>query len=363
MSEKAMVFTDLHLHAHKDRADRLQNCLEVLDWVFEEAAKRLCKHIFFLGDLFHDRSRIDVLNYLKTFERFRDHMVNRGNEFEFYLLVGNHDMYHKTSWGVTSVKPMISIPRVHVIDEPTRMVIGGRKIDWMPHAENPVVELKKMLQANGGGGDLLLGHMAVNGAILNMSYGTKADVIVEYDNEMVPVDASLFSDWGMTMLGHYHGAQTLTPTAEYVGSPLELSYGEAFQTKHIICLDLETMKKEYIRNTFSPRHLIVSASDVRNECYDLNNNFIRIATDNLSAQELIDLKRDIVKNNNVLSLDSKPKERKSDADQTVIDNVHSLLLNVQEMLERYMEQRGVPEGLEAAKLKSKGVQCLESPSK
>ena len=36
---KAIIFSDLHLHNHKDRVDRLQNCLDVLEWIFEEAKK------------------------------------------------------------------------------------------------------------------------------------------------------------------------------------------------------------------------------------------------------------------------------------------------------------------------------------
>ena len=37
----------------------------------------------------------------------------------------------------------------------------------------------------------------------------RADVIVEYDTGMMPVDVSIFDDWDMTFLGHYHGGQNL----------------------------------------------------------------------------------------------------------------------------------------------------------
>ena len=127
---KALVFSDLHLHDHKDRVERLPACLEVLEWVFETAAEQDCKYIFFLGDLFHERSKIDVLNYLKTFEVFMKHMLHDGSDREMFLLVGNHDMYHKERWDINSVKPLSAIPRVSIIDTPTSLVLGGRKIDY-----------------------------------------------------------------------------------------------------------------------------------------------------------------------------------------------------------------------------------------
>jgi DNA repair exonuclease SbcCD nuclease subunit len=144
-------------------------------------------------------------------------------------------------------------------------------------------------------GDILLAHLAVNGAMTNTFYGVKSDVIVEYDNEMVLVDPGLFDDWEMTLMGHYHGAQKLNGKVEYVGSPLQLSFGEAFQQKHVIVLDLETMEKQYIINDFSPQHLIITPQDVEHENYNLTGNFVRIAVKDMGQADLLDLQRKIQK--------------------------------------------------------------------
>lgn len=361
MAKKALIWADAHIHAHKDRVDRLHNCIDVLEWVFRTAAEHKVDYIFFLGDLFHERSKIDVLNYLKTFEVFMKHMIDDSADRDMYLLVGNHDMYHRERWDVNSVKPLTAIPRVHLIDKPTRLIFDGRKIDWMPHTDNPVRDLAKLKADQGGAGDLLLGHMAVNGATLNAYYGTRADVIVEYDNDMVPVDLSVFSDWSKVLLGHYHGAQKIG-NVEYVGSPLELTFGEAFQPKHLIILDLETMKQQYIVNDFSPKHLIVTPRDIENEAYNLNGNFIRVSVDNLSNKELIDLKRNITSTYKVLSLDTKAHEKKSDEDKTVIESAKAILMNIQQMLETYIKERGVPDGLDEKRLLAAGKRCLEKRS-
>lgn len=360
---KALLFSDLHIHAHKDRVDRLQNCIDVLNWVFEEAAKHKCEYIFFLGDLFHERAKIDVKNYLKTFEVFMNHMIRDAADRDMYLLVGNHDMYHKERWDINSIKPLSAIPRVHIIETPQQIVLGNRKIDWMPHTDNPVKELEELKKKNSGAGDILLGHMSVHGALLNLCFGTKADVVVEYDNDMVPVDASVFKDWRMTFLGHYHGAQQINDSVEYVGSPLQLTFGEAFQDKHLIVLDLDTLEKTYIQNTFSPKHLLITPKDIRDENYDLSGNFVRVTVEStMTHKEVIDLKREIAQNHNVLTLDTKPKEKKIEEDQVVIDNAQAVLLNIGDMLTKYMTERGLPEGLDSTKLLAAGQRCLERKS-
>jgi DNA repair exonuclease SbcCD nuclease subunit len=355
---KALVFSDLHLHAHKDRVDRLQHCIDVLNWAFCVAEQKNCDYIFFLGDLFHDRAKIDVLNYIKTFEVFMQHMITDAANRDVYLLVGNHDMYHKERWDVNSVKPLKAIPRVNVIDTPQQIVLGGKKIDWMPYTDNPVCDLKKLKETNGGAGDLLLGHMSVHEAKLNVYFGTKADVIVEYDNDIVPVDVKVFADWPMVLLGHYHASQQMGHV-EYVGSPLELTFGEAFSQKHIIVLDLDSFTKEYIVNDFSPRHLIITPQDVQNKTYNLTGNFVRVVVDDLRSKELVDLKREIASTYKVLSLDTKQKEKKIDEDKTVIEDAKSILMNIEEQMRAYMKEKGIPEGLVEAKLFATGMKCLE----
>lgn len=357
---KALLFSDVHVHAHKDSVDRLQDCLDVLNWVFEESKKHNCEYIFFLGDLFHERAKIDVKNYLKTFEVFMKHMIQNTANQDMYLLVGNHDMYHKERWDINSVKPLSAIPRVHIVETPQQIILGGRKIDWMPHTDNPVKELNDLKERNNGAGDILLGHMAVHGALLNLSYGTKADVIVEHDNDMVPVDASIFSDWLMTFLGHYHGAQKITDSAEFVGSPLQLNFGESFQDKHIIILDLETLEKTYIQNNFSPKHFLVTPRDIQDENYKLDSNFVRVTVENnMTHKEKIDLKKQLYQNHSFLTLDIKTEEKKIENHEEAMETAQLVMLNIQDFLKEYMIEKGVPEGISPERLLAIGNRCLE----
>ena len=360
---KALIFSDLHFHRHKERIDRLRDCTKVLDWIFEQAEIHDCDDIFFLGDLFHERNKIDIMDYITAFECIVGHMIDDSHNRDLYLLVGNHDMYHKERWEVNSIRPLATVPGVTIIQSPVSLVVGGTKIDWMPHTDNPIKDLAVF--KNAGAGDILLGHMSVHGAMTNTFYGTRSDVIVEYDNDMVPVDVEIFDDWKMTLLGHYHGAQHLNDKVEYVGSPLQLSFGEAFQQKHVIILDLETLEKKYVVNDFSPKHLIITPQDVQNENYDLDENFIRIAVDDMGKTELVDLKRQIAQTYKVLSLDIKEKDKKKieEQDASVIEDIKNVLANIEDMLKRYVEEVGVPEGCCKEHVLKIGMKCLEEPQK
>lgn len=351
---KALVFSDLHIHNHKGSVDRLHDCLEVLRWVFEVATKEECESILFLGDLFHDRSKIDVLTYLKTFEVFVEYMVTKKSPFQVYLLVGNHDMYHRERWDVNSVKPLNVIPNVDIIDSPCTKVISGVPVDFLPFTANPLDDIQKLKVKREA--DILLSHLAVNGAVLNRVYGTKADVIVEYDNEMTPITADIFTDWKLTLLGHYHAAQMLNDRVEYVGSPLQLSYGEAAQKKHVILLDLNTLDKKYIDNTFSPQHYIIPPSQI--DEHNLDGHFVRVVVDDMGRKDLVDIRKEILSKYKVATFDFKEDDKKPEKDQKVVDEVKASMHNLDDMLRTYLEVANT-KGLDKSKLLKIGEELCQ----
>jgi len=342
---KVLLFSDLHLHNHKGSVDRLQDCLAVLNWVFRTAAAKGCSHIFFLGDLLHERSKIDVLNYLRMFETFLKH---RG-KFNIHLLIGNHDMYHQKKWDVNSVKPLTAINGITVIDQPQVIDLEGVHFAFLPHTENPLPALKKLKADCPDGKRILLAHLAVDGAELNKMYGTKADVIVEYDSDMVRVGPEVFDHWDRTFLGHYHSAQKLTDKVEYLGSPLQLTFGEAFQRKHIAVLDLEDLSTEYVVNDFSPQHFILGTDEL--DKYDLKGHFVRLAVDSLAEQDIVDKRKQLTLAG-AASVDVMRKEKTVvvEQEQATVQDARSILTDQRKMLDFYIQHKGLPAGVERDKL-------------
>jgi len=326
MSE-VLLYSDLHIHAHKRSIDRLNNCLEVQEWVFETAKERLISDIIFAGDLFQDREKIDVFTYTLTFKLFKKYL---DGTIRLWLLLGNHDLWFRDRWDVSSVHPFDALNGVTVIDKPCTLAIQGRLVDFLPYVQNPVEHLLTLGQSDA---EILVAHLACHGAQLNRVYDTRADVIVEHDNEMVKVDSSLFSNWKKVWLGHYHGHQKVSDNVEYIGSPLQLSFNEAFQHKYIVACDLKTGKRDYIKNTFSPQHLIIPQKDL--EKYEIKNNFVILETDESNSANIIDLKNEIV-GLSPGSLEIIQTHRNGKKHE--IEDAKAILLKEDEMLDAFVEQ-------------------------
>jgi DNA repair exonuclease SbcCD nuclease subunit len=355
---KVLITADQHIHKHKNSERRLKDCIEVLEWIFTTAQKRNINDILFLGDLFHNRQKIDIQTYQWVFEIF-----DKYSGPNIYLLLGNHDLFHKLKHNITSVKPLGALPKVTIIDSPSTLEIADHLISFLPYTEDPATDIK--LLDNDSNYKILCGHLAVDGAILNSVYQTTSDVQVEHDGDMTFVDTTVFDGWDQVFLGHYHGEQKLEPHIEYVGSPMQFSFGEAHQDKHIIEYDLETKEKKYIPNNFSPKHFIISQDELSK--YELTDNFIRVEVDDIGATDLVEVKKDVYETATPGSFEFKPKKKSKADDSKIVDEALDNLnfSNLNEMLEKYveiMDDNGLAENLDHKKLISVGKELMQKNS-
>lgn len=337
-----LIFSDLHIHPHKRSTERLDDCLKVLDWVFKTAIEKNIRNIVFLGDLFHDRQKIDVLTYQKTFEVFEQNL--KDNDLNVYLLLGNHDLWHYEKLDVSSVNPLRNLPRVRVINSPSVEKIEDENeqffFAFLPYTHNPIEDIKKIEEDWSSKvkkqKKVLGGHISVDGAVWNVKYNTTAEVTIEHDGDMIRVGPEIFRKWDKVFLGHYHAEQKLNEVVEYVGSPLQLSFGEAFQKKHILIFDTNTLDSEYIENSFSPKHFIIKEQEI--EKFDLSNHFVRLEVDDIMSSQLSDMRQKLIDESKVSSLEIKQIPRKEDH---LIKDAKAILQKEEEMLEKYVEQANV----------------------
>jgi DNA repair exonuclease SbcCD nuclease subunit len=346
---KVLIFSDIHIHPHKRRNERLEDCLSVLQWVFDQAKSNGVKSILFGGDLFHDRQKIDVYTYQRTFEVLKKNLST--NDFELYVLLGNHDMWFNEDTSISSVTPLGSLPNMYIIDKPTRMTIAGASWDFIPFTHDPILAMNN-LSKQAGNMEYCLGHLAIDGAVLHGS--SISDVAIEHDGEMVKVSTNLFKDYKKVFLGHYHSEQILKPNVEYVGSPLQLSFGEAFQEKHIVLLDCVSGDQSYIKNDFSPIHLVLRPDEVSS--HDLDKNFVRVVVDDISATDLLDMRKDIAKDKTLGSLEIRQQKRK--VDDKVIEEAKNIILREDDMIQQYVDAVGY-DGLDREKLIKVGKMICE----
>lgn len=340
---KILMYSDLHIHAHKKSTQRFLNCLEAQEWVFKTAINRKIKDIVFLGDLFHDRTKIDVLCYVMTYALFEKYLSG-DNGLHLWLLLGNHDLYHKERSEIFSPRMLDKIPGLTIIDKPCSLVIGENEMDFLPFTEDPIEDLKLLSVSNPkvpGKKRTLCSHLAIDGAQLN-SFGTIADVVVEHDGEMIKVGTDQLNHWDKVWLGHYHGAQVLDHGVEYLGSPLELTRSEAYQEKHLAIFDPESLSTEYIINDFSPVHLSIRPDQV--DEIDLTNNFVTLnIPPNMSHTEVLDIRKRLKTDFSLASLEIRYQQRE-DTEQ-VVQNARAMFLDEKKMLDVYVQQTK-PSGLD-----------------
>lgn len=330
---RLLIYSDAHVYAHKKNLERLDDCLQTLDWVFRTACQRDIKNVLFVGDLFQNRQKIDIYTYQHTFEIFQKYQ----DVLNHWLLLGNHDMWHNESWEISSLIPLGAIKNILVINRPCTLEVDGFPISFLPYTKDPIESLQSI--ENNYNKRVLFAHIAIDGAILNVHANTYSEEVVEHDGDMIKVDANILNNWDQVFLGHYHAEQKLTDKIEYVGSPLQLSYGEAFQKKHIIIYDPETNEKEYIENTFSPQHYICSPDEA--EQADFNERaFVKIQSDDLLSPENIALQKKLISTQKFTEVKIVPLRKKFQEEKHIIENAKSILADEMEMAKKYLELMG-----------------------
>ena len=325
---KILLFSDLHIHPHKKSLDRLEDCLKVLSWVAEIAKKNNIKNVIFGGDFFHDRYKIDIYTYQKTFEILRESF----KDLKLWMLLGNHDLWFFDKSTVSSVTPFTAIDGIELIDRPKRIEIEGVNWDFLPFT-NDVPESLSVLNNLPGKKKFLIGHVAINEAKMHKGKYS-SDILVEHEGDMISVDPGLFSGYDNVFLGHFHSRQNVSNNIEYIGSPLQLSFGEAFEKKCIVILDVEDGTKEYIENKFSPKHIICKDDDLKN--HDLNGNFVQLVVDDISNVDLLKIKKSIMKENKVLEL--RIKQNKKTGSKNEDEDLEITSYNEDDMISKYVEQ-------------------------
>jgi DNA repair exonuclease SbcCD nuclease subunit len=131
---------------------------------------------------------------------------------------------------------------------------------------------------------------------------------------------------------------------EYIGSPLQLSFGEAGEEKHVIILDTKTNSKKYISNDFSPKHHYINQSDLHKFTKEeLERSFVTLIADvdNTSLD-----KKDLENKVQELGIDTiKIRQKPKDVSEHILEDAKAILSDEDKLIERYVEQVS-PEGLD-----------------
>ena len=238
---KIWFLADLHFGCRADNEIWLKDYSDYFYNVFIPLLKDKYEEgdiVCSLGDVFDNRNSIGI-NTINTvidiFEKIAEICP------DIRLIVGNHDIYNKSSNNITSLNILKYIKGVKIYYDPEVEVIGGKTILFHPWIENKEIQSKLLSKFNG---DYIFGHLDVFGVESN-SKGIK----VKSSNA---VNMSEFKT-AEVYAGHIHLRQDYK-NIHYVGNPYAKVRGEG-NAKGITVLDIKTGKREFYENTYSPKFL------------------------------------------------------------------------------------------------------------
>lgn len=215
---------------------RLQDQVDCFHWMMAAAKGHSCTQLVVAGDLFESRTEISVM----VLDQVGRLLHKASSAFQLvHLLVGNHDTYLRTP-SMSALHTLRSqVVKIH--DQPVALESGLAFLPWDDDPE----QISRWAQSLVGEGNYLVGHLTLAGL-----FPKRGGVSIE----------SLSPErWEYVLLGDIHDPLTIEgyPNVRYIGSPLQLDYGDAGKPRGFYILDTNAGELTYVENEASPRFHVV----------------------------------------------------------------------------------------------------------
>lgn len=269
---------DIHLHEHPAYArsvngvnSRLLDCAEAFKAVVTKTKEAGGSLVIVAGDWHHSRKQIrvpvldvgaDALDFAKT------------KGVDVILVLGNHDM---SLDGLSN--SVDGLRFTDVITDPCVRKIAGNKIGFLPWRDAPEAVAAAYDLFTDENVDFVVGHAGVSGAKIGPSdFETEGHVPFSVTRDV------------LTFLGHYHKPQQVPGTrTSYLGSPLQLSWGESGEMKSFTLVDRGGSWTKTVPLNAFPRFVQVTPQELASV---RPNDFVRvIASDDAEAAKVREVVR------------------------------------------------------------------------
>jgi len=222
-----------------------------------------------LGDLYDNRNSIDI----RCMNMAEDIITKISKILPVYMIVGNHDLYNKSSNDVNSVNLFNHIDNVSVYTETTQLEIEGKKLVLMPWIESKTEQITMLKRFSGG--DYLFCHSDLNNCRMHLSS------VAWKNNNKIDVDE--FASYKHCFSGHIHLVQT-NKNFTFIGAPYQMDRNDYGDKKGVYILDSETGDTEFIPNNYSPEFVklsIITEDDIyKLENLDTSKNYVDLSISN-----------------------------------------------------------------------------------
>lgn len=322
---KFAYIADIHLSRYgqdkiEDQShlpERLHSIKQALYEVAEYCITHGIPKIIIGGDVLHGKSIIYAIAQEIIIEYFHDFE----NKLEFIVIDGNHDISGKGADVVSALRPLEDIHNVKWINFKETFKDKEHDILYVPYSYN----LPQIIKSNKA--RILISHFGLSEGVLNSGMSIISDVSIK----------DLKGRYELVLLGHYHKPQEIIlngVTVYYVGSLIQLDWGEKNEEKRFLIVDSDTLQVDSIPFTQYKKHIQIEiTSDNKDEA-------IQAARDARDAGDHVK----VIMKETVDLTDLKGEFSIIDkTDRDITDRGITSNMSMEDKLKKYLEIKGIPE--------------------
>jgi DNA repair exonuclease SbcCD nuclease subunit len=328
-AKRIWFITDTHLGVRNNSNEWIDSIREYFfNWFFPLVRENYKPGdvLFHLGDFFDSRQSLNlkVLNLGIEITEELSAIFKDG----VYIIVGNHDIWNKTSNDVNSLKSLKWIPRINIIEEPQTLKILDKSFLLMPWRKDHEAESEFLEQAIPH--DVLCCHADIRGLKFNKFTRVETGASVEE-----------FDKFKKVYSGHIHYAQK-SGNINMLGSPYEITRSDMDNRKGVTLLNVSDLKETYFPNDFSPKFKRFYFTDILESTQEdleplFANNFVDIMIDPvMSLKAPLNILTDILQSQRSLKFHPYDPDQANSLSQQIID-IEGRQFNVLDFIKEYIE--------------------------
>lgn len=248
--KKGAYFTDIHFGKKSNSEVHNQDCVDFIDFFCDEVKKQGdIDHICFLGDWHENRSSLNLstLNY-----SYKGLSKLNSLGLPIFLIVGNHDLYHKTTREVHSLPQFKEFENVLVIEHPVLVNQIFGKAVFAPYIFEDEYEFMASSENEYQQAQTWLGHFEFQG------------FCVTGGNVIMKTGPSIEHFTGPTRIfsGHFHKRQHYK-NVFYIGNTFPMDFGDAGDNaRGMAVYDYESDDLQFINWDDCPKFLKIKLTDL-----------------------------------------------------------------------------------------------------
>jgi DNA repair exonuclease SbcCD nuclease subunit len=229
---KILILGDLHFgHKNGDKETAEYQMRVFDDFIFPLIDKLGITTVIQTGDFFDSRKAIRH----DTMELVRNRLIPKTRGQEWHCLVGNHDMHLRESIYPNSCEELLTrYTNFTVYNQPGVLEIDGTKIDMIPWiCRDNRRDIQKFI--NESTSSICVGHFELSGFQYYRGMASQGE------------DSDFLANYNRVWSGHFH-TMSKNKHIQYVGTPYQLTFGDADDERGVWVYDTDTGKFEFFDN-------------------------------------------------------------------------------------------------------------------